>query len=260
MTLPPVPLEPVFGKTKDRYLRWISRRHAGRYRMSKLGHAQVITLSHLVVSNDQRLAYVKNSKVACTSVSAALYQYSYGKVFCGNIHRTDELRQGPRCLEHNVHAAYNGAIVFSFVRNPVARARSAFINFFIDQRNNEAAKHLEAINARGMLLKGDVQYKFDIFLEYVEESMATDPERTDRHWRSQTLNTGLNMLPLSHVGRLENGLSAGLKIVSDLLGGARLEAPERPMNASSEIDFEPSRAQIAKIQQIYAEDYENFGY
>lgn len=255
----PVALERV-SKPQDRYLRWFSARRASEFRRAKLGDAQAITVSHIVTSNDGKLAYFKNSKAGCTTVTAAIYQYNYQQPLETNAHSKElDLRQGRQHWEANVDAINNGATAFSFVRNPASRARSAFINFFVDKTNRSAHRHFPALESRGFSLKDDLSYQFDVFLAYAEESLSLCPELTDRHWRHQTLNVGLNMFPLAFVGKLEDGLDEGLAKVAELAGCAPILV-DKNRNESSRVDFTPSQDHVKKIERLYAEDYEAFGY
>lgn len=261
MEKPPVVIEPKVSKYKDKYLRWVSSRHANRYRLGKLGDAKVLLLDHTVVSNDNNLAYIKNSKAGCTTVTAAIYRYNYGHWPSDNVHQDEtRLYQGRHCVERNLRAIESSATTFSFVRNPAERIKSAFVNFFIDEKNRSLPQHRAAIERWGIFDKDDPSYRFDVFLDYVEESLAISPERTDRHWRPQSLNVGIGMLQLSYLGKLEDGLEKGLAEVAQLSGCTELSMPPSRLNTSSKVNFLPNALQSAKIERLYAEDYENFGY
>lgn len=260
-TVPPVVLERTSVRKKDRYLRWLSKRHAFRYELSKLGDAKAITFSNMVVSDDSRLAYIKNSKVGCTSISSGIYRYNTGEYPIGDIHSLNGgLRQGALYIFDNLSAIEKGATAFSFVRDPVARARSAFFNFFVDATNPSAQRHRHAIEARGFSSTSDLSYRFDVFLDYVQESMSLSRSRTDRHWRPQVLNTGINMVPIAHIGKMEDGIEKGLRIVAEISGCRPIVLAPQNLNQSSRTDFSPTTSQARKIRLIYSEDYETFGY
>lgn len=259
MEIPPVVLESG-SKPKDRYLRWFSSRAARRHRLASLGEAESVTITRTVVSNDGRLAFFKNSKAGCTSVAEAIYCYNYGTKIAHSVHSEHaNLRQGPDHWEGNIEAIENGAVTFSFVRNPASRARSAFINFFIDCANGSADRHILPLKARGLFKKDDLSYRFDVFLSYIEESLQVNPNLTDRHWRYQVFNTGMTMFPVSFIGKLEDGLNQGLSKVGEISGCVipRIEARK---NASSPSNFTLSRSHVLKIEQLYEKDYETFSY
>lgn len=259
MTKLPVVLERV-SKPKDRYLRWLSSRHAMRYRLGALGKELNVTALNLTVSRDGRLCYIKNPKAGCSTLTALISYYDSGAIPDANPHRIEMLRQGERHWEENLAAIKRGATVFSFVRHPLARARSAFINRIVDPNNRGAIQHNGPLTARGFSRREDLSYRFDVFLDYISDSMAEDPYLTDRHWRQQRFNIPTSILPVAFVGKLEDGIDNGMAIVAELSGCTIAPIKDSRFNVSSRLDFTLSTEQVAKIEHLYAEDYEAFGY
>jgi Sulfotransferase family len=262
----PLPaLDSVFvSKPKDRVLRAFTRRHADRYDLARLPEVQRAALLHTLTTKDRRIVFVKNSKAGCTAIANLIYQSGMGRHAAGTIHHDGEyLLQGRKAWRENRAALLGGkSFCFSFVRHPVSRAVSGFLDFFIDQRNPEAPPHIAAIKSFGFDRKDDMSHRFDVFLDYVAASMEVSPVRTDRHWRQQVLNLGQPDFRLHFVGRLES-MRADLQKVNEL---AKIDlAPAESLsqdhrNRSGKSDFQPTYDQIRRIEALYATDFEAFGY
>jgi len=256
--------EVLYGKAKDRYLAPFSKRHKIRHQFYNLPVEQQIVLLHCLSTKDGKYAYIKNSKAGCTTIGNLLYLYEFDEEFSGNIHSgTDELRQGYAHWESNLSALSNPKTVsFTFVRNPEKRAVSAFVDFFVDQVNPNMAYHSKAIESFGFSKQDDYNYKFDVFLEYIEACLNDNAVLTDRHWRPQHINIGSNLFDLFFVGKLETIEQdiAKLNALSDgnLPRPSSLKASIR--NKSSEIQFTPSADQKCRIRSIYKKDFELFSY
>lgn len=250
------------GKTRDAVLRFISRRHAERYRFGHLPEGERRIIAHTVIAADGRIAFIKNSKAGCTTVANLLYRHDHGRDYDGNIHQAPiGLRAGIEQWSVVLKALKTG-ISFSIVRNPQARAISAFFDFFVSGRNNEAKKHLERIETFGFSRKNDPSYRFDVFLEYVGASLEHSALNTDRHFRPQYINLGHGDFALSHVGRVET-LDADLRKVSELANVVLPRAQSVPgarQNRGGSGDFVPSAEQRCKIESLYARDYDLYGY
>lgn len=247
------------AKPKDRFLRWISPKHASRFRLGQLDDALSLTVQSLVVSRDKRLCYIKNAKAGCSTLTSIMYQYDHGRA-SHDPHGEKTVQQGLRYWESNLAAARGDIMIFSFVRHPVDRVRSAFINFFVDEKNEHALKHMPGMLARGLNKRQDIEYKFDVFLSYIQDSLLLNEKLTDTHWRPQIYNTGVTEFRVGFVGKIEDGIDKGLETVAELSG---LEIPKsggRSINASSRTTFQPTRDQRSKLERLYSVDFERFGY
>lgn len=250
------------GKTKDRFLRFFSRRYADRARFHALSDVEKTVLPHVVMTKDNAYAFVKNSKAGCTSVAHLLWIHDHGRVYDGNIHQAP-FRSAPRHQALlKVHDSMQGAFRFSVVRNPTRRAVSGLFNFFIERKNSQSYLHWDAITDRGFLQKDDHAYRFDVFLDYVEASHSICPIRTDRHFRAQHINIGHDVCNLNYIARLES-LQKDLDIIGEMAGSPippldRL--PDSRRNQSGSSAFTPSPAQVSRLEELYARDYELFGY
>ena len=256
--------EYVACKPKDGFLRFFSARHAARYDYAHLSPLARAVLAHTLSTPDGKLVFIKNSKAGCTTIAHLIYLHETGKVAPGIIHHESEtLVQGRENWQRNLRALTSGkAVSFSFVRQPLARAVSGFTDFFVERRNPEAPPHVAAIESFGFSLRDDLGYRFDVFLDYVARSLALSPVETDRHWRPQVLNLGRPDFRLRFVGKLEN-LRADLAKVSEM-AGMDLPMPEglarEKRNRSGDPGFRPNPEQVRRVEDIYAADYEAFGY
>lgn len=259
---------PVCAKRKDAVLRHFSRRHAARWdqrtRLEALPLPQRLSAPHIVSIDAFPLLYVKNPKCACTTISQVLYILQEGRDFHGQIHHEhDVLQQGNAAAEKNLHRLQDGTYVrFSFVRNPLARAVSGFANFFLSKTNPEHRQHMAHMEARGFSDGKNIHENFGAFLEYVAESMALDPSRTDRHFRTQRRVLNIDSWNYDFIGRVE-ALEEGIAHVLELAGcpgTVRDRLTGLRMNSSGPSKFTPTPDQERRVRELYAEDYEAFGY
>lgn len=253
--------DPIMArKPKDRFLRFVSQRHARRYHLGGLSELKRTVFPHTIVTADRRLLYIKNSKAGCSTVASLFYQYDNGHLYNGNIHHAP--------IGHFTESWQrwedipSSSVSFSTVRNPQHRSVSAFFNFFIDQKNAEASKHQDIIETFGFSDKADKHYRFDVFLEYVEASFEQSVRRTDRHFRPQHVNLGHGEIELAYVGHIET-LDTDLKHISEKAGVSLLDPsklPKKMRNQSTATEFVPSLSQRRKVESLYKEDYEIYGY
>lgn len=247
-------------KPKDAVLRFFSKKHAMRYSYGQLPAAKRTVLEHTIITQDGRLAFIKNSKAGCTTVAHLLYRYDHKREFEGNIHHTPtQIRLHDW---QNRIKALEQAVSFSTVRNPERRAVSAFFDFFVNQRNAEAQKHINRIDAYGFSHKEDITYKFDVFLDYVEDSIERSPLQTDRHFRPQHINLGHGAFDLTCVARVET-LDADLERIGELAQVTLpppSSLPDQRKNKSGSEVFAPTQAQRCRVEKIYAKDLELYGY
>jgi len=244
-----------------------SRSHRDRHEINNLEPELAIAYAHGVSTPDSRIFYLKNSKCGGTTISQILHTYVFGAPFQGNIHQSDALPLGLRHFRLHRAAIDNpDAVKFSFVRHPVSRLRSAFCDFFVDdQKNPQALRHWDNMLALGFKPGGDINYNFDVFLNYVALSLEKSQLLCDEHWRPQFISLGSGKIAYDTIGRFEN-FSSGLKEILSNAGLPLLIAlVERKMtfNESSNgkrDDLVVSHAQATKIHSLYAMDFDAYGY
>ena len=250
------------SKRRDALLRFLTKKHEFRYRFGQLSELERTVLSHTITAANGRIAYVKNSKAGCTTVANLLHMCDHGSFYGGNIHHApggvrDDISRWPTIKRSLV----NG-VSFSTVRNPLRRSVSAFLDFFITQRNAESTRHTIAIQSFGFSNKSDISYKFDVYLNYIGSSFSQSELHTDRHFRPQHINLGHGLFVLSYIGKIET-LDKDLKIVGELSGveiPLSGSLPNSRQNRSLFSAFEPTAEQRRHIETLYAQDFEIYGY
>lgn len=249
---------------KARFLAPFSAKYRFYHELGKFPHHLQLIALDVLVSDDRKIALVKNSKAGCSTAAHVLYQYSRGHRYEGDIHQAEAgLLQG---REH-----FREALPFldvaetlnvTFVRHPVARAVSAYTDFFIDKKNLRTRFHIEAIREFGFTEGADDEANFSAFLHFVGASLALNREYTDRHFRPQTVNTAFGHIAYDFIGRVEHferDMGAILRMAGaseDAIAALDMGAQNRSRRAR----YQPTPAQIAEIERLYAEDYEAFGY
>jgi len=248
---------------KTRLLAPFLPRYRAKLAMERLSAPVARIVPETMLSNDGRYLYVKNSKAACTSVGNRFYCWQTGDYPAGNIHsQRDDVRQGIRYADAVVEALLSpDTFKFTFVRHPVARTVSAFTNFFVDKTNRARPKHARHISRFGLNDGKPVEENFEAFLDYVAHSMHVDPDLTDPHFRTQTRNIAYGHVDYDVIGRVET-LEADLQRI-----GTHLEADcpasvtgAKPASNRSRSRFTPEPCHIARIEALYAQDFEAFGY
>lgn len=266
MTNAPVFLAPVEGQG---LLNRILAPFFPRYRVLQQLQSEPAHLRgsyrNLILSHDKRLLFLRNQKCACTQTTQFLYAYgNNGQTYKGNVHRADRGIYPARYRWSVIKPILvaQDAFLFTFVRDPVTRATSAFRNFFLDQDNIARHKHMGPMRAHGFDPAHDAHRNFDVFLEYVAHTLAVDRLRCDTHWRLQVDNIAFADLRFDLIGRMES-YNADIARVFAAVGppdfppAALLAQRHNPSRPS---DFAPTPAQRTKIAQIYAADYQAFGY
>jgi len=209
---------------------------------------------------------IKNSKAGCTSLAALLEEYSTGElVVFDDIHlHRHGVFQGPydwRMFE--LGFASERTTCFSFVRNPVSRLVSCFSDFFVDLKNGDTNQHLPPMEDRGFELTSSVDRNFEVFVDYVAESIADAPDICNRHWREQVCNLGFGHVTLDFIGKLETyqkDLQNLFEVQGERAFLERSKSWRRQFNTSAKTDVSISDATRRKILRVYARDCEAFGY
>lgn len=220
---------------------------------------------NLILTHDKRLLFLRNQKCACTQTTQFLYAYSNkGATYDGNVHRANRRFYPARYHWETIKPVVedNSAFLFTFVRDPVARAVSAFRNFFLDQDNIARHKHMGPMIAHGYASTNSAERNFDVFLDYVAHTLSVDPIRCDTHWRLQVDNIAFGTLNFDLIGRVES-YQADIKRVFAAV--ERSDFPPETLlaqrhNPSRPSDFRATPAQRKRIEEIFVRDYEAFGY
>lgn len=221
-------------------------------------------LSHVVNVPDGRLAFVRNFKSGCSTVTRALDLLYGGNPDTKKIHRGNTaLRQGPGHRSDAMASfASDDCLTFTFVRHPESRLMSAFYDFVVEAKNVNSRKHVAPLRSFGMREGLAAEQKLDVFLDYVGECLERHRDRTDRHFALQVDNIALGMVDYGLIGRIENyerDMAEVLRISGH--GADQLERiRELKSNATASAKIKPSMAQRMRIEAIYAEDFDRLGY
>lgn len=261
----PLYLNPIeFTDLKTRLLAPFFPRYKVLKQMNDLPAPLRAPMRDLVMTLDGKFVFLRNAKCGCTSVAQLMYYYSNGSFYPRSIHRAQKGVYLSRYHWGRIQPVLEAqsAFLFTFVRDPEARAWSAFTNFFVDEKNIARHNHMPGMKALGYGPENSLSRNFDIYLDYLEACMAVDPMRTSTHFRPQVLNIAHEHLKFDFIGKLENIETDVRKLFE--LGGKPDFPPSEVMaqrfNKSAPRRPDLTPAQRARIREIFAADYEAFGY
>lgn len=154
---------------------------------------------------------------------------------------------------------------FAFLRHPVERAVSAF--HYLSKRRGTALSFIQARKSQGQRIASGLQDRFDLFLELIAESQASNTHsgpvnlhfaaHVNPVWNDISDCNGNNLL--SHLYRLENMIS-GIEEIFQICEIDRQPNQSPPIvNAfKGEEKYQPTRKQIRAIEEIYSKDFDLF--
>lgn len=260
-----IPKDRPVNLVKARLLAPFSSKYRNRVGLTEIDEPLHLVYRHCVMTPDARFLFVKNPKAGCSSVAQLLHKYATGEFSEGDIHAVRRgIYQGINDWK-KFHAYMNQAdtTLFTFVRNPESRLVSGFFDFCVGETRNRAYKrHRSAMRARGYDEDRNADWNLHVFVEYVHESMRQDRFLCDEHWREQHLNIGYSFMNYDYVGRLEN-YKDDIETVFDMSGrGAFLDDNmlTQKFNDSRTMNLEIHKSLRSRIEELYKEDYELFGY
>ena len=255
----------------DRNAKWydwgrapFSLKSRRRLILSKLTERERFVAPHIVSIEAPSVVLVKNSKAGCTTLAQIMYYSKTGRFLDQAIHiEKNVLTQGIMSSRKNMaRVRGDNRFLFTSVRHPETRAVSAFRNLILEAKNAAGKRHIAAIRDFGFDPMESDEFNFDVFLEYVDQSLQMDRYRTDRHWREQVNNTGIDLFEYDFVSRLEN-ISQDLDVLLEKLRvprAGRAEILDARFNRSSQKASEITPGQRRYIEDIYKNDFETFGY
>lgn len=242
---------------------WVMRSFSRRYRIQydarRLPDWQRIVLRRTVYVPELKLLYVINAKAASSSLRDMMF------VLGGGSRETGAGRgirfPSPR-WEEVVDAWSNPEVYrFTIVRHPVSRAISAFTNLFVNRNNGFEFRHIPYLHRTGLKFGDSTPDNFDRFLDYIEEVQAESELFCDTHLRLQTINVGARHLHYNRIGRYESLLTDVMTIMAEAgVASFSVAALGWDNRALRDTGLVPTNRQIARIESIYAEDYERFAY
>lgn len=244
----------------------------------------------LHIDPEGRFVYFDNPKVASGTVKRSLWALVDPRrdPETTNVHYEYEspLLRAPQISERDLEELLFGAgtFRFGFVREPLSRVLSAYLNKIADPRGPERAIYWDnrepSTNRDRLAWKQSVGFRRrrqrmlealgrnpqrwvedDIsFVEFLRLQMGQEMREVNIHWRLQCLNLPIEHIEMSFVGRFEN-LNEDLSDVLNRFGGARIESELRYATSSTEkaVDHVDDEARYL-ASALYAEDYRLFGY
>lgn len=204
------------------------------------------------------LLYLNNPKCGCTTVKHALWMASdtlAGKsTFASNVHdrKSGPFAGNPFNLPSRQRGKIAQTLVFSVVRNPFARALSAYA----DKVANDPAVWPTFLRRFGLKpTVGKNELSFADFLGLI--AVAPD-DILDGHFRPQCRNLLLPLARPVFIGCVEN-----MAAVGDFLAAHGVSFRDEPMNATRTQDqfaamYNSRTASL--VRGRYAEDFTQFGY
>ena len=207
---------------------------------------------------DSGVVYVKNPKAGCSTVMVYLDRVHTGEVDSqyGNIHKDHRLPKiGDVGRPKVVRMLEGGAYRFSFVRDPLRRLESAYWDKFVHSGNRRWRDQLVPRPAD----QAPAELSFEQFLDAIEQQ---DPVgEMDPHWRPQHVNLMHPLVTYDRLGRIES-FDADLRLIREEAGlpdvPYDVRNPSKNTSGGSVFDGRPDL--VARVQALFAQDFELYGY
>lgn len=247
-------------------------------------------------SRVNKFLYAPVPKAACSTIKAQLYQFYRaqprhstplpvflprdfsGKWFHLYMHgkfslSTASPKEAEAFLEDK--AVYR----FTFVRNPLSRLASAFLNKFVEHRFDEEQWEHALPTLRRIHGEDAMPLTHSLtFAQFVSDVCQAENKQLDKHWQPQHhfINPELGF----HVGRVENmardfrAIAARAKLPPELMQANRTKSETLPDDAYWDMDADqlrslpalPKTAQLynpeleAAVRDRYSDDFRIFKY
>lgn len=208
---------------------------------------------------DLGCVYVKNAKAGTSTVMLWLHRALTGDNSFDphNIHLDNALPSVRDVGWPRVVRMLNGeAYRFSFVRDPIRRVESAYLDKVVPRERPDRWRS-EIRRALGLPDVPEAQVTFD---QFVAGLRAMDPLDMDAHWRPQHLNLMHPHIHYDHVGRLET-FAADMAVIGEALGLPDVAVRTRNERATPPDSLFTGRPELLRrVQSLYARDFELYGY
>ena len=218
-------------------------------------------IQSVVTTDGMPLVYLKNPKVACTTIMAAMWEeadrQAGRETYPGNPHlQKDRPFLNPLAPECDLERLAQKPM-FSMVRNPYTRTLSAYRNKIGHVPNGynfvwEAFCTIHDVDKS--LTKSD--YTFKDFLRTLAGEVPHDA--FEQHFRPQHLNIFYNWVPIDWVGHSESSKETFVYMESHGIPVTKPKAGkiQEPVGLD---DFYDDEA-IDIVRTVFAEDFRLFGY
>lgn len=213
--------------------------------------------NHVFGLPDHGIVYVKNPKVACSTLLLWMDRMQSGEHDFSptNVHTENRLPTahdiGRKRLARMISG---GAFRFSFVRDPLTRFHSVYVDKMVRTRPFRT----QVQEALGQ--EPDLNRKVTID-EFVAALERQDPvSEMDPHWRPQHVNLMLPLVTYDHIGRLET-FDDDLELIRKAAGLPHVPHEVRNVRGRLKESVLADRPDLEeRVRAIYAEDFELFGY
>lgn len=209
-------------------------------------------LKSLHVSPRRRAIYVNNPKVACSTIKLALQRAEldnpgYQPLRSVHDHAASPLLTFPDLDLDRLGALFDDYYVFSFVRCPYRRLQSAYANKILVPQKQGRPREQAGFAAR----------ETPSFSAFVHAIAGQNPRHHNPHWRPQWINLSKEAIRFDFIGRLE-AFGADWIVLSERLGLCL--KPERAGKSTDPSQAIYTAETAALVAQVYARDFELFGY
>jgi hypothetical protein len=212
---------------------------------------------HVIAVPTLGCVYVKNAKAGCSTMMLWLDRAYTGEhdFLTEHIHREHRLPRPRETGWRTVLRMLDGeAYRFTFVRDPLARARSTWYAKFVLGRSVWGPRLQPLL---GLPVDPETPLTFEQFVTAME---LQEPLEMDEHWRPQHLNLMHPVVEYDFVGRLERfdadfatvREQAGLPDVPVTIPNSRKAGQPDPYDGRPDL--------VRRVQAIYATDLELYGY
>lgn len=200
------------------------------------------------------ICYVNNAKVACSSIKLALQRAqvddpAYQPPVSIHNWQTSPLITARDLTFESWRDAIEDCFIFSFVRSPWARLRSAYLNKIVTGQKNGAFRIQ-------LNLDPDEPPSFEAFVHALAQQ---DPQRMNVHWRPQWINISHDVIRFDFIGRLEQ-VADDWRHVAKMRGLDPVlpRAGKSTKGGADTLCFDAEMTDV--VRDIYAQDFARFGY
>lgn len=259
----------------------VSKRKFGRVFSTKTAAAGY--LFQIILPPSMKWGYISVGKSASSSTLRYLFQAEYGCDMTAKIKPEHDINPAAALhmlVEHGIfsRALWQGMSAqdilspkgprerICVVRDPLARAVSGF--HYLCQSHRRQSLWFARDRFRMNAVLGfdwdrhcDTAEGFERFLRYVAWQIETEGvDRVDGHWRPQKAFIKPTVFRPTITGRMED-MAGYFKLLSDRLDTPPpASLPWENKQDTGTVDLRAHKPSQALVRQIYAEDYEAFGY
>lgn len=233
--------------------------------------------NNFIYNAEKNIIFAYVPKVACTNWKSILRRLNGAEDWLDNRMAHDRERSGLTYLapdrDQPGAGLPAGARRFAMVRDPYSRTLSAYLNKIGSRLppkpESEDMDHWERITARidawrtqALDMDAYPEVNFEVFLLWLRES--NDPAVLDEHWAVQSRILSYPDVSFDWIGRFENLKQDAQHILENI--GSEVGFPTQdqvkfaPTNAASRLNAYLTPHTEALIEEIFAEDFLNFGY